>query len=139
MLKLTLKQLSNSYAAFSELAAQKISNQKLAYNLAKTFKKMSAELELAQERQVDIIKKFGGTQKGGRWQIEFAEDTDPATREAFDAQFKDLSDIEIELWGNKLKFSELVAAKLELSPASLAALDEWFIEDDSDLASSETT
>lgn len=132
MLSLTIKDLFESFAPFGELAAQKLTNQKLAYNIAKTFKALRSELEIAQEKQIEIFKRYGGKQTGDRWQIEWPADTLPSTKETFQKELNDLNAVPVEVWGTQLKFSELVAAKIELSPAAMASLDGWFLLDDSD-------
>jgi len=128
-LKITGKQLLESQTAFISFAAEKVvGNQKLAYNLGKTSKQFREEVDALQKQIAEVYKSFGAVDVGGGKLQLAIENLDPATRADFDAQLKQINEIEIELWGSRVTFEEIEKAKIDLAPIQHDLLS-WLIAD----------
>lgn len=121
-LSLTAKQLFESHGAFARLCEQRpIGNPRLAYNLAKSFREFKREADALQEQKVEIFKEFGAEKVGEQFILR----PEQMTPEFHDAT-KALLEIPVEIWGHTIKFDEIEAARIDLAPADIIAL-EWLI------------
>ena len=137
-LKITGKQLLESQTAFISFAAEKVvGNQKLAYNLGKTSKQFREEVDALQKQIAEVYKSFGAVDVGGGKLQLAIENLVPATRADFDAQLKQINEIEIELWGSRVTFEEIEKAKIDLAPIQYDLLS-WLIADPSGENTQET-
>lgn len=134
-MKLTAKQLFQSFAAFAGLVAQRISNPRLSYNLSKTWKQFQAEAESLREQESAIYREFGATEtamaNGAKGLSVDLESLSEERRTAFQEQIEELQKIPIEIWGHLLTLAEIEKAKLELSPNDFLLL-EWLIADEAE-------
>jgi hypothetical protein len=127
MLKITAKQLIESTGAFAEFASERITgNQKLAYNIGKTWKQARAEVDALKEQEINILKNFGAKEAdAGRWSVDW-KTLDDQQKADLKKQREDLNAIEIELWGNQITLEEIEKAKINLSPSQFDLLS-WLI------------
>lgn len=130
-IKLTSKQLFQSFPAFSQLVNERMGNgnQRLAYNLSKTFRSLKTETEALREQELEIFKSFGATETDGRVEVPYKDFTKKKQKD-FDAQLKGLQEIEIEVWGHPMTISEIEKANINLTPAQFELLDWLIIEDE---------
>lgn len=121
-LTLTARQVFETADAFVRLSEQRpIGNPRMAYNLAKSFREFKKEAEALQEQKVEIFKAFGAEKVGEQYSLR-PEQMTPE----FHAALKEMLEIPIELWGHTIPFADIEAARIDLSPADLIAL-EWLI------------
>jgi uncharacterized lipoprotein YddW (UPF0748 family) len=129
MLKLTAGQLKDSINALAQLAQQRISNSRLAYNLGKTYKAFKAELENIDEIESRLYKDFGATETvlpNGQTVLQLPDDITAEQRETVKTRLKEIKALEVEIWGNSINLDEIEQHHLNLSPSDYAALD-WLI------------
>ncbi len=128
-MKLTLKQLHDSYKAFGRFADQKIPNRKISYRLARMMDELRPHLKLVEENRVEITKKFGQeievpNEVGFREKIIFV----PRNRDPeFQKDFSDFLTLEIEIWGDPIDLNE-IPAEFFPSGADLSVLF-WLFTD----------
>jgi hypothetical protein len=134
MLKLTAKQLLDSFQAFAFLAQQKLPAgcQRLAYQLGKSWKQLNSELEQIKKQEEEIYRAFGAEAKNNLLQIDFDKLSD-AEREDFNQQVLDLQAIPLEIWGHKLTLADLEKMAVNLSAAEFNLLS-WLIEEEAEIA-----
>jgi hypothetical protein len=134
-MKISFKQLNDSFGALQLLAGQKLPAGKLAYKLSKIVKLCNEEMESLRKELGSLLDEYGATdlmiddQPTGQKIIRDA-DRRKAFNEAAEEFLKssEISIYEGQAWGEPLKLEEIEKLKIEISSADLAALD-WLISD----------
>jgi len=134
-MKISFKQLNDSFGALQTLAGQKLPAGKLGYKLSKIVKLCNEEMESLRKELGCLLDEYGATdlmiddQPTGQKIIRDA-DRRKAFNEAAEEFLKGLevSIYDGQAWGELLKLEEIERLKIEISPADLAALD-WLIID----------
>lgn len=127
MLKLTIQELTQSYQAFSALAAQKFKGVKLRWNIARTLGEFKKEIDHVREQESEIYKAFDAIEEKGFLRLD-PEKMTPERQKEFDRQIKELQAIEVEIWGHPLTLTQIEEAGIDLSPAEMDNL-RWLIEE----------
>jgi len=118
-LKITLKQLSQSFGALQELAQVQFP-AKVSYRLSRVVTSAQAELETLQKAHLELIKKHGAVETDGKFEV-------PKDRlEAFIPEYDGLLSEEVTIWGDAIGIDLLGDA--EIAPVVLAPLS-WLIVD----------
>lgn len=134
-MRLTFKQLNDSFGALQTLVSQKLQAGKFAYKLSKIAKFCNEEMESLRKELNNLLDEYGATdllidgQPTGQKIIK-DDDRRKAFNDAADAflKFSEISIYEGQAWGEPLKLDDIEKLKIEISPADLAALD-WLITD----------
>lgn len=119
-MKLTLKQLRESYAVLENVATQKPKSAKLGYRLGRILRSAQSEMEGLHKAHIELLEAYGAEKNGeGVLQCPKASLVD------FNPAFDELLTTEIELWGEPLTVDE-IDGQLELSGIEYAILD-WLV------------
>lgn len=120
-----LGDLVASEQALGELAQANVS-ARMSFTLALVLKEVTKHLEAKRTAHQKLLEKFGTPKanKPGMF------DLNPETREAFETEYKDLLDTDVELVGiGKIKASAIETEGVKLSGAEMLAL-EWLLVQD---------
>ena len=121
-LTLTAGQILSSQVAFIQLLNEKpIGKPRLAYNLTRTWKDYQEQFKTLSEQRLEILKSHGAAENGD--QVTLAPEKQTLE---FKAEMEEFWQMPITLWGHRLTLEELEAAQINLSPATMIALD-WLI------------
>ena len=134
-MKISFKQLNDSFGALQTLAGQRLPAGKLGYKLSKIVKSCNEEMESLRKELGSLLDEYGAMdliiddQPTGQKIIKDA-DRRKAFNEAAEEFLKssEISIYEGQAWGEPLKLEEIEKLKIEISPTDLAALD-WLISD----------
>jgi len=134
-MKISFKQLNDSFGALQVLAGQKLPAGKLGYKLSKIVKLCNEEMDTLRKELGSLLDEYGATdlmiddQPTGQKIIKDA-DRRKTFNDAADEFLKssEISIYEGQAWGEPLKLEEIEKLKIEISSADLAALD-WLISD----------
>lgn len=118
--KIKLSQLVSSAESLGRLGGQPLPARQ-AFLLGKTLKAVNSELESYNATRLETCKRFG-TEDKKKGQFEIPEEN----LEAFNKEFQDLLNTEVELNVDKLKLADLGNANL--SGSDVVVLD-WLIEE----------
>ncbi len=133
MLTLTVKELRESLNSFANLAGQRISNVRLAYNLGKTLKSLQEEAKYIGEQEKEIFTRYGATeQKQMSGDVALSLDQDALTaeqRKEFADQIAVLQSLQIEVWGSKVSLADLEISAVIISAHDFSVLN-WLIADE---------
>jgi hypothetical protein len=128
-LKITLKELNDSYQALLRLAQKELPKEqhKLAYKLSRIVKGAKGEIEALNESQIDLMRKCGFVQG--------EQDVEPRLIDDFNRQsLKFMRETMTgEIWGDPIRLSELVE-HVSISPLDLALLDWLIVEEEAQAA-----
>lgn len=133
MIKLTLKQLNDSYKSLTE-AADCLTAGKMKYRFARVLNSAKGEVELMASQLAQVAQKHGATLIGGD-RFEFDSDKQRDDMIAFNKEADSLLKSEtVELWGDRqyFKFDEVEKACDPKKPFSAAILADlfWLISDE---------
>lgn len=118
-MKITLKQLSQSFGALQELARVQFP-AKVAYRLSRVVTSAQAELETLQKAHLELIKKHGAVEVDGKFEVP------KDSLAAFIPEYEELLTEEVTIWGDAISIDLLGDAPI--APAVLAPLG-WLIVD----------
>lgn len=117
-MKITLKQLTESFASLGKFANDEALSIKQKYWLSRIAGAAEKEMQSFEKVRLELVKKHGD-EKGDMWTVP------PANLESFQAEFDDLLTAEIELPGDPIKLDTLPEA-IKLTALDLVRL-EWLI------------
>jgi len=117
-MKITLKQLNESFAPLGKFANDEALTVKQKYWLSRIAGAAEKEMQTLEKHRTDLVKKHGD-EKDGNWTV-------PAAKmAAFQAEFDDLLTAEVDLPGDPIKLDTLPEA-IKLTALDLTRL-EWLI------------
>lgn len=117
-MKITLKQLTESFASLGKFASDEALSIKQKYWLSRIAGAAEKEMQSFERVRLVLVKKYGD-EKGDMWTVP------PANLESFQAEFDDLLTAEIELPGDPIKLDTLPEA-IKLTALDMTRL-EWLI------------
>ena len=123
--KLKLGELPQIYNALAELAKEKMPTT-ASYKIAKLLKTIEREFAIFEEQRMKLLDKYADKDETGKFIItdnkyQFTKNG----RERFDAEFEELSNLEIEVDFTPIAVNEFENA--QISPIVLAVLDKFVI------------
>lgn len=122
-MNITLKELSESFAhlgKFAQIEPGQGITAKQAYWISRIAEAAESEMKRMEKQRIALVKQFGRGDDNGNHQVI------PEQAEAFGKAFEELLDVEIELPGDPIKFSDL-GENIKLSGLDLLRL-RWLIK-----------
>ena len=117
-MKITLKQLTESFASLGKFANDEALSIKQKYWLSRIAGAAEKEMQAFEKHRLELVKKHGD-ERDGQWTVP------PAKMTAFQAEFDDLLTAEVDLPGDPIKLDTLPEA-IKLTALDLTRL-EWLI------------
>jgi len=120
-MKITIKQLLDSVTPLNEIITLDFP-VKYSFRLAKLAKSLTADLEMATEKDQSLISKYGtqDEENEGQWKI------DQENIEEFSKQRSELMSEEIEIDFEPISLSDV--GDISIKPKDLMLLDSFFVE-----------
>ena len=125
-MKIQLRELKAADQALTKVFNMPFSNAKLAYSVMKISKKVLGELTDMEEVRVSLIKKYGELDKAGNPLLE-GNRFKMKDQKAFEAEWNELLDKEIDLDVWMLPFETIQSAGLSI--AELSTIDKFIDEE----------